>query len=53
MRIARSRGYGQNPARMIKTITLLPSQPGKIGRSILPQLSQWKTTRRSLISSPI
>ena len=38
---------------MIKIITPLPSQLGRIGRFILPLLSQWKTTRRSPISSPI
>ena len=30
----------------------LPSQLGRIGRFILHQPSQWKTTRRSLTSSP-
>ena len=30
----------------------LPSQLGRIGKFILHQPSQWKTTRRSLTSSP-
>ena len=53
MRIVRNRGYGQNLVGMIKIITPLPSQLGRIGRFILHQPSQWKMTRRSLISSPI
>ena len=53
MRIVRNKGYGQNPVGMIKIITPLPSQLGRIGRFILHQLSQWKTIRRSLISSLI
>ena len=53
MRIVRNRGYGQNPIGMTKTITPPPSQFGRIGRFILHQPSQWKTSRRSLISSPI
>ena len=53
MRIVRNKGYGQNPVGMIKIITPLPSQLGRIGRFILHQPSQWKTIRRSLISSLI
>jgi len=53
MRIVRNRGYGQNPVGMIKTITPLSSQLGRIERFILHQPSQWKMTRRSLTSSPI
>ena len=53
MRIMRNRGYGQNPVGMIKIITPLPSQLGRIGRFILHQPRQWKMTRRSLTSSPI
>ena len=52
MRIVRNKGYGQSPVGMIKTITPLPSQLGRIGKFILHQLSQWKMIR-SLISSPI
>ena len=37
---------------MIKIIIPLPSQLGRIRKFILHQLGQWKTTRRSLISSP-
>src|SRR6185437_14680544 len=51
MRIVRNKGYGQSPVGMIKTITPLPSQRGRIGRFILHQPSQWKMTRRSLTSS--
>ena len=51
MRIVRNKGYGQSPVGMIKTIIPLPSQLGRIGKFIL-QPSQWKTTRRSLTSSP-
>src|SRR6185503_12592930 len=52
MRIVRNMGYGHNPAGMIKIITPLPSHLGRIGRFILHQPSQWKTTRRSPSSSP-
>ena len=53
MRIVRNRGYGQNPVGMIKIfITPPPNQLGRIARFIIPQLSQWKMTRRSSISSP-
>ena len=52
MRIVRNKGYGQSPVGMIKTIIPLPSQVGRIGRFIHHQPSQWKTTRRSLTSSP-
>ena len=52
MRIVRNKGYGQSPVGMIKTIIPLLSQFGRIGRFILHQLSQWKTTRRSLTLSP-
>ena len=53
MRIARDRGYGQNPVGTIKiAIIPLPSQLGRVGKLILHQPSQWKTTRRSLTSSP-
>jgi len=38
---------------MIKTITRLPSQLGRIEKFILQQPSQWKMIRRSLISSPV
>ena len=38
---------------MIKIITPLPSQLGRIGRFILHRPSQWNMTRRSPISSPI
>ena len=53
MRIVRNKGYGQSPVGIIKTITPLPSQLGRIGKFILHQPSQWKMIRRSLISSPI
>ena len=53
MRIVRNKGYGQSPVGMIKIITPLPSQLGRIRKFILHQPSHWKTTRRSLISSPI
>ena len=53
MRIVRNKDYGQNPVGMIKIITPLPSQLGRIGRFIHPQPSQWKTIRRSPILSPI
>ena len=53
MRIVRNMGYGHSPVGMIKTTTPLPSQLGWIGRFILHQPSQWKTTRRSMTSSPI
>ena len=33
-------GYGQSPVGMIKTIALLPSQLGRIGKFILHQPSQ-------------
>ena len=52
MRIVRNKGYGQSPVRMIKIIIPFPSQLGRIGKFILHQPSQWKTTRRSLTSSP-
>ena len=34
MRIVRNKGYGQNPVGMIKIITPLPSQLGRIGKFI-------------------
>ena len=53
MRIVRNKSYGESPVEMIKTITHLPSQLGRIGKFILHQPSQWKMIRRPLISSPI
>ena len=50
---SKKHGYRQNPVGMIKIITPPPSQLGRIGKFILPQPSQWKTTRRSPTSSPI
>ena len=53
MRIARSKGYGLSPVGRIGLfITLLPSLPRKIGRFMITQLTQWKTTRKFLTSSP-
>ena len=37
MRIVRNKGYGQSPVGMIKTITPLPSQLGRIEKFILHQ----------------
>src|SRR6185369_3428154 len=52
MRIVRKKGYGQSQVGTIKIIIPLPSQLGRIGKFILHQPSLWKTTRRSLTSSP-